>query len=604
MKLALARVRRLFPGKAFYLLILSFVATFAVGIFDLLGVAAILPIIQIATGEDYTTGYLGTISKILGNPDRNHMVVYVSLILVLAFVLKAIFSLAIRWWSTGFLAKQQAAAATTLMESYLKDSYFNHRKRQVADIIRNTSDATTQAYTFYVGGILGIVGEGATIVLLMILLIAMMPLHATIAFIYFILATYILQKALQNKNKKAGELSLAMNWKSTYATLDAANGFRENKIHGITDRRIFDYQDARIQAVEALRARTFYQDLPKYLLEIVFIIGIVLILGLMIMTGGIESAAYLLVFAGACVRILPSFVRLTATSGGVRVGAPAMAIVDEEIQLLNTPELKLKSSDPDIAPFNTVHRELASIDLKVSDLSFRYPDGTQNILDHLSFAVPSGTSIAFVGGSGSGKTTLIDILLGLYQPSDGQVTYNGKDVHSNVKEWNNYVGYVPQDVYLSSKSVLEEIAFGLRPEEIDEARVWECIRIAELTDVIESLEENIHTKIGENGTRLSGGQRQRLGIARAIYRNPSVLILDEATSALDNDTEHKITQTINELAKQITVIIVAHRLSTVREVDQLLYMRQGHIVAQGTFEEVRNSSAEFAHLVSLGQLPE
>ncbi len=604
LKLALARIRRLFPGRAFYLLVVSVIATFAVGLFDLLGVAAILPIIQIAMGEDYTTGYLGHLNNLLGNPDRNHMVVYVSLVLVVAFVLKGIVSLVIRWWSSGFLARQQTAAATTILESYMNDSYLNHRKRQTADIMRSTGEATGQAYTQYLGGLLTIIGESATILFLMILLIVITPFQATVAFAYFIGAAFVLQKVLKERNLKAGEISLEMSWLSSHATLDAVAGYRENRMHGVSERRVYEYQDARLKAVEASRARTFYQDLPKYLLEIVFIIGIVLLLILMVFTGGIESAAYLLVFAGACVRILPSFVRLTATLGGVRAGAPSMQLIDREMKELNTPTLALKTSEPDIGSFSQVHKKRTPLEIKVSNLSFRYPDGEKNVLNHLNFDVPAGTSLAVVGGSGSGKTTLIDVMLGLFMPSEGSVTFNTCDVHSNIERWHNYVGYVPQDVYLSSKSVLEEIAYGLHLEEIDENRVWECIRIAELTDVVNSLEQGIHTKIGERGTRLSGGQRQRLGIARAIYRNPSVLVLDEATSALDNDTEHKITQTISKLSREITVIIVAHRLSTVREVDQLLFMSQGQIVSRGTFEQVRTSNAEFAHLVALGQLPE
>lgn len=163
---------------------------------------------------------------------------------------------------------------------------------------------------------------------------------------------------------------------------------------------------------------------------------------------------------------------------------------------------------------------------------------------------------------------------------------------------------MPQDVFIADSTVLEAVAFGLEPHEIDEARVRECLAVAELTEVVDSLENGLMTMIGHNAVRLSGGQRQRLGIARALYRNPSVLIMDEATSALDNETEHKITQAIERISRDITVIIVAHRLSTVRNVDQLIYLSQGEIAAQGTFTQVQQQNEEFANLVRLGQLPE
>ncbi len=209
-----------------------------------------------------------------------------------------------------------------------------------------------------------------------------------------------------------------------------------------------------------------------------------------------------------------------------------------------------------------------------------------------------------MGGSGSGKTTLIDLILGLLTPSAGQVLDNGKNISEDLETWHSKIGYVPQDVFLSGKTVREEIAYGLKDSEIDDNRVKECIKLAELEDVVESLEEGIQTKLGENGTRLSGGQRQRIGLARAFYRNPSILILDEATSALDNETEYKITKAIHRLTEGRTVFIVAHRLSTVRNVDKLLFMSEGRIVSQGTFSEVRENNSDFARLVELGQLPE
>lgn len=597
-------MKYLFPGKNFYLLILNVILLFLVSLLDLLGVAVILPVIQVAMGNDYTSGYLGQIHRILGSPEREDFILLMSGVLVGSFVFKGIFSLTIKWWSSGFIARQQTASAVAVLGAYLREPYTEHRKRATAEILQITGSANAQVYGGYVGGILSIIGEGLSIILLMGLLAAVMPLETLIAFLYFGFAAYLIQRFLKKRNVSAGYIVWTKELESSGATLTAINGFRENIIHGITERSLFNYQQARIDAVEADRRKGFYFELPKYLLEIVFIGGIAIIMGIMVVTGGMQQVAYMAVFAAACIRILPNFVRVIATLGGVRNAFPYLEKYETAIQEINAGPFTFLEKEPEIGEFAQIKSNIRQFNISVENLSFRYPDGDHDVLKSLNFSVPSGTSVAFVGGSGSGKTTLIDLILGLLKPSQGRVLVNGEDINDDIKAWNENIGYVPQDVFISGKTIREEIAYGLTPEEINEDRVWECVRLAELEDVVKSLELGLDTKIGENGTRLSGGQRQRIGLARAFYRNPSVLILDEATSALDNETEHKITKAINRLTEGRTVFIVAHRLSTVREVNQLLFMSEGKIVSQGTFAEVRDQNPEFARLVELGQLPD
>ncbi|WP_449082190.1 ABC transporter ATP-binding protein [Rothia sp. 88186D007BW] len=560
--------------------------------------------IQVAMGNDYTSGYLGQIHSILGSPEREDFILLMSGVLVGSFVFKGIFSLVIKWWSSGFIARQQTASSVAVLGAYLREPYTEHRKRTTAEILQITGSANAQVYGGYVGGILSIIGEGLSIILLMGLLAAVMPLETLIAFLYFGFAAYLIQRFLKKRNIAAGHIVWTKELESSGATLTAIDGFRENIIHGITERSLFNYQQARIDAVEAGRRKGFYFELPKYLLEIVFIGGIAIIMGVMVVSGGMQQVAYMAVFAAACIRILPNFVRVIATLGGVRNSLPYLEKYETAIREINAGPFTFLEKEPEIGEFAQIKSNIRQFNISVENLSFRYPDGDHDVLRSLNFSVPSGTSVAFVGGSGSGKTTLIDLILGLLKPSQGRVLVNGEDINDDIRAWNENIGYVPQDVFISGKTIREEIAYGLTPEEINEDRVWECVRLAELEDVVKSLELGLDTKIGENGTRLSGGQRQRVGLARAFYRNPSVLILDEATSALDNETEYKITKAINRLMQGRTVFIVAHRLSTVRDVDQLLFMSQGEVVARGTFSEVVAQNSEFARLVKLGQLPE
>lgn len=604
MKTLITRLKYLFPGKNFYLLILNVVLLFLVSLFDLLGVATILPVIQVAMGEDYTTGYLGQLHKLLGGPERETFILGMSVILVASFILKGIFSLIIKWWSSGFISRQQTASSVAILGGYLRESYIDHRKRTTAEILQITNSANMQVYTGYVGSILSIIGESLSIILLMLLLAVVMPLETVIAFIYFGSAAFFIQYFLKKRNANAGYIVWTKDLESSAATLSAVNGFRENILHGVTARRLYNYQQARISVIEAARRKGFYFELPKYLLEIIFIGGISLIMGVMVMAGGLSQAAYMMVFAGACIRILPNFIRVISTLGTLRTALPVVERYEKAMEEIKVGTFKLIDDEPKIGNYAKVNKFIKPVNVAVEGLYFRYPDSDKDVLKNINFSVPSGTSVAFVGGSGSGKTTLIDIILGLLPPNAGQVTVNEQNIHDCLSKWHENIGYVPQDVFISGKSVREEIAYGLTPDEIDENRVWECVRLAELEDVVNSLERGLDTEIGENGTRLSGGQRQRIGLARAFYRNPSVLVLDEATSALDNETEHKITNAINKLTEGRTVFIVAHRLSTVRNVDKLLFMSEGRIVSQGTFSEVQAENPDFARLVRLGQLPE
>lgn len=602
MRKLILRMKKLFPGKSLLLLFLNIIGLFLVSLLEMLGVAVILPIVQLASGSPIS-GYIGRISDLMGISDRAALINVLGVCLVLSFVLKGILSMAIRWWSSGFIAKQQTATSVSLLYRLMHDTYINHRRRTTAEILRTINDAVSQAYSAYVSGLISTINEIFTILIIMMLLLIIMPVPALLAFVYFGLTAFALQFFLRKQNMTLGKAQLEASIGAMNAALESIVGFRETRLHGVTNRYIYKYQQKRLDSVEATRKSGFFQDLPKYVLEVIFIVGIALLLGFMSLQNEANAAPYLLLFAGACVRILPSYTRLVASLGSVRVGEEAVNLVIAEIdQLPKHASIELLDSSNAQLNRELINDRIYPVTLEIKDLSFRYPDSDKDTLEHISFTVPEGTSIAFVGGSGSGKTTLVDLLLGLYEPSSGAIHSNGQNIFENLSQWYSRVGYVPQDVFLGDSTVREAVAFGLSHEEIDEDRVWTCIEQAELTSVVNSLENGLDTMIGEHGTRLSGGQRQRLGIARALYRNPSLLILDEATSALDNDTEHKITQAINKIAQEITVVIVAHRLSTVKEANQLLFLSQGRIATQGTFEEVRQNNAAFAHLVRLGKI--
>lgn len=605
MKSVYSKIRVFFPGKKFRLLVLNVLGLFAVSLFEMLGVALVLPLVNLAMGTP-REGFILKVSNFFGDPDTPTLIVIFGVALVAAFVFKGVFSLIIRRWSLGFIATQQSAVSVTLLNRYMREPYLDHRKRGTAPVLNSVNDVVGQSYGTFVNGVLGFIGDLLSIIVLMVMLLVIMPVPALLAFIYFGLASFVLQALLKRKNREQGVIVLNATKGALDAAIEAVVGFREIRMYGVTERYTYRYQEKRIDSVNASMRSAFLSDFPKYTLEIIFIVGIAALLAFMSATQGADSTGYLLLFAGACIRILPNYTRMVASLGSIRAGEHASEKLLEELEHLTPEERMFKMPSAPVVPKNLdyINKSIEPVNIQIDNLTFQYPDGDKPVLKDITLDIPMGSSIAFVGGSGSGKTTLIDLILGLFAPTQGQVLQNGKSILQDLPGWHQRIGYVPQDVFIADSTVLEAVAFGLLPEEIDVERVKYCLEVAALTEVIDSLENGLETKIGYNATRLSGGQKQRLGIARALYRNPSVLILDEATSALDNETEHKITKTIERISKDITVIIVAHRLSTVRNVDQLVYLSKGRIANQGTFAEVQRSNAEFANLVKLGQLPD
>ena len=605
MKTMYSKIRLFFPGKKFRLLIVNIIGLFLVSLLEMLGVALVLPLVNLAMGAP-REGLILEVSNFFGNPDTPTLIIIFGLTLVAAFVLKGVFSLVVRRWSLSFLATQQSAVSVALLNRYTREPYLDHRKRGIAPIYNAVNDVTAQAYGAYVGGVLGLIGELLSILMLMVMLLVIMPVPALLAMVYFGLTSFVLQSVLKRKNREQGVIALNATRGAWSAMVESVDSFREIRLYDATDRYMYRYQEKRLDSVGASMRSAFLAEFPKYTLEIIFIIGIAALMAFMSATQGADSTGYLLLFAGACIRILPNYTRMVASLGGIRAGEHASNELVKEIEQLSPEARMFNLASKPVVPegHEYINKTIEPINIQVDNLSFQYPDGDKPVLNNITLDIPMGSSIAFVGGSGSGKTTLIDLILGLIAPTHGQVLKNGEPIQKDLRSWHQRIGYVPQDVFIADCTVLEAVAFGLEPNEIDVERVKYCLEVAALTEVVESLENGLDTKLGYNATRLSGGQKQRMGIARALYRNPSVLILDEATSALDNETEYKITKTIERISKDITVIIVAHRLSTVRNVDQLVYLSNGRIANQGTFAEVQRANAEFANLVKLGQLPD
>jgi ATP-binding cassette subfamily C protein len=337
--------------------------------------------------------------------------------------------------------------------------------------------------------------------------------------------------------------------------------------------------------------------LPRLLIEAVAIGALVLLVVLMISQPGDNIASVvpkLGLFAIAAMRLMPSLSKLFSALTSLRDNVAAVDTLYADLK----DGIALRQHPSEDKKPRTAFSYTRNI--RLEKLSYSYPQTNQNVIDGVDLVIERGQSVAFVGASGAGKTTLVDLVLGLLEPTSGDIRVDGREIHDDLYGWQSLIGYIPQDTYVTDDTLRRNIALGRTDAEIDHVQIERVLRLAQLSAFVEDLPQGLETDVGERGARLSGGQRQRIGIARALYHDPDVLVMDEATSALDGETEKEITTAINQLSGKQTLIIIAHRLSTVRHCDVIVLLEAGRIVDQGSFASLVERNAEFHHLVGLG----
>lgn len=561
---------------------------------DMIGVAATLPLMQLVTGADPSQGVLAHVSNLLGTKDEQTLILAVALAVGLAFALKSLATVAFRWWLLGHTTKLEAEAATELLRRYLLAPYWAHREREISVIHRNLASSVSQTFGQVFLGLIGLLADALTLAAILVVLLIVSPLVTIFAIAVFGLLGWAIQRALKKRHLQIGLAMAKSDLEAWTALMPGLNGFREARLSSSADLFVNRFGQAKADRAHASRLASLVSEIPKYILEMGFVLGIASIALVLFSTGTKELAlAVLGVYAAAAVRLLPTMNRVVATIGGIRTGQVGMRILAEEVERLDADGYHSESSPSS---------KIFSGDIVLDHVSYRYRDSDVFVVQEVSTKIIRGQTTAFVGSSGAGKSTLLDVLLGLLEPTSGTVSSGGENIFDDLPSWYSRLGVVPQDVFLLDDTLAGNIAFGVGPRAIDRDRLLEAVQLAQLAPLVEEMPAGLSTRVGERGVRLSGGQRQRVGIARALYRKPSILVLDEATAALDNATERKISDTIDSLSGAMTIVLVAHRLSTVKNADKVVFMSDGRIQAEGSFAEVERQSAEFAHLVALGKL--
>ena len=570
------------------------------GLLDLLGVAILgllgalsLNGVQSRPPGDRISSFLGLVG--LGNDTFQVQAAVLAVAATLILVARTVISIILSKKILFFLSRRGAVISSNLVRKMLSQSILN--------IQGKTTFENLYSLTFGVSNItIGILGTAATLVadlsLLLILALGLFVVDLVMAMstiVFFSLIGFSLYRFMHKKARLLGEHESLLNIQSNEKITEVLSSYRESVVRNRRDYYAREIGTLRLDLSNTLGELAFMPNISKYIIESSVVVGALAISATQfIMQDAGHAVATLAVFLAAGTRIAPAVLRVQQGAIQIRrsIGAAttALDLIDE---LKDLPEVEPGSDELDVSHsgFNP--------SVSLESVSFCYPDSIEPAIADASLEIVSGSVVAIVGPSGAGKTTLIDLILGVLEPGSGQILISGMAASEVAKKWPGALSYVPQDVMISNGTFSSNIKLGFPADSGTNQLVEDAIEVAQLKEFVSGLPEGLESKVGDRGTALSGGQRQRLGIARALFTKPKLLVLDEATSALDGETEANISSAIGALKGDVTVILIAHRLSTVRDADKVVYLEGGHIVAEGTFDEVRNSVPNFDRQASL-----
>ncbi len=581
------------PGER-RLLWLVFTGMLGSALLETAGVASIMPFLVVIANPNAVqdNNVLHWLFTTLGFSSVNWFLLFLGFLSLGALVLSNAMRALVTWGIVRFSWMRNHSLSLRLLDSYLHRPYTFFLNENTATLGRNILMETIGA----VGGVLmpalQIVAKSMVLLCLMALIIAVNPVLSLVVTVVIGAMYGGIYLFLQRKIESAGRERMEANARRFKIAGEAFGGIKAVKLMGSEDTFVRSYSTHSFQCAKHNATAEVLSALPLYVLETVAFGGIILIVLYLIATQGDLAQVLPLIglFAFAGYRMMPAMQQIYSGALSMRFN---LAVLDTLHEALHAGGVTAGHRDVrDIEPLPFRDR------LELHAVSFQYPRTAEPVIHDLSLTIKAGSSVAFAGKTGSGKTTISDIILGLLPPAEGSLRVDGIEIGTeNLWRWQRNLGYVPQDIYLQDDTIASNIAFGMADKKVDMVAVERAARIANIHDfIVGELPRGYETMVGERGVRLSGGERQRVGIARAMYHDPAVLVLDEATSALDGATERMVFTAIENIARVKTLIIIAHRLTTVRKCDVVYVIEDGRIIAQGTYDELLESNAKFQEM--------
>jgi ABC-type multidrug transport system fused ATPase/permease subunit len=500
-------------------------------------------------------------------------------ILSVVFVRKTLF----------FLSDRGAVISSTLFSKVISQSLQGVQKHSFQEYLYSITFGVEVITLRILAQFVTLISDGSLLLVMVVGLFIVDPALALTSFSALGIVSYSLYRMMHARARKLGLLNSQTDLRSRESIMEALSTYREISVKSRQSYYVKEVSEARTEIAKILAENNFMPYMSKYIIESTVVIAALLISATQfLMTDAVQAIGTLSVFLAAGTRIAPAILRLQQGAIQIQSGIGNATYTLEMIDELNYSPL----ATSDLALFTSEHSNF-SADVSIKKMSLTYQGQNIPALSDIDLEIKPGTTNAIVGPSGAGKTSLIDVILGVTTPDDGDASVSGLDPRATIQKWPGAIAYVPQDISIANRTIAENVSLGFDIESVGVDLIWKALETAQLADFVRSLPEGLNTQVGDRGAKLSGGQRQRLGIARALITNPKLLVFDEATSALDGQAELDVSDAIQNLRGAATVVMIAHRLSTVRNADQVVYMDKGKILARGTFEEVRAKVHDF-----------
>lgn len=592
MKTLLRKLWFLFDSKEKIKIFTLFLITLGGTLLEILGIGMILPFIALLGAPEtaFNNKYINFLYNFLGLDSIDRFLVWMGCGIIVIYIFKNLYLFMMTCLQARFLNKKYLQLSSKLFNSYLHAPYTFHLQRNTAQLLRNLGIVFSVIQGMFYP-ILVIMTEATVMVAIFAFLVISDPLSSVVVMISLALLMSGFYILIKNRLRVLGEVQKYHSGRMIQQVNQGLGSIKETIILG---REQFFYQAYRNDLSKITKA-TFYQQIvsqsPRFYIEMT-IICIVMSIVIMTLLSGIAPHNVLMtisMFAVGATRLMPGMTRISGALSSIRFYIPSLEEVYQD--LMNCEKISIEDKNSNVKKRITFNNKI-----ELNNVSYIYENANTFSLSDISIEIKKGSTVGFVGPSGAGKTTIVDVVLGLLKPQSGKVVVDGVDITENIHSWQQQIGYIPQQIYLSDDSIRNNVAFGLPTEEIDEERVWESLRLSQLENFVRWLPKGLDTVVGERGTRLSGGQRQRIGIARALYNRPEILVMDEATAALDNETEKIFMESIAKFKGKKTMLLIAHRLTTVQGSDVIFFLKDGKLKGVGNYKELLERNSEFSRM--------